>query len=130
MDGYTKDFDGWNHLKKKLDAKIRPPFFREGQVWWCSLGVNIGFEIYGKSSVYTRPVLILRKYGKQTFLGLPMTSKRKERAAYYPIEFQQAQGSIILDQGRTLDSRRLTKRIGEFPEDRFKELQKAFRKYT
>ncbi len=130
MDEYVKDFDGWNYLKKKLDSNTSPPFFREGQVWWCSLGINIGFEIFGKSSVYTRPVLILRKYGKQTFFGLPMTSKRKERAAYYPVEFQQMQSSIILDQGRTLDSRRLIKRIGEFPEDKLKEFQEAFRKYN
>lgn len=126
---YIKDFAGWNRLKQRLDAKTKPPFFNEGQVWWCSLGVNVGFEIYGKSCVYTRPVLILKKYSRQTFFGLPLSSKRKDRAAYYPIEFQNSKGSLILDQGRTLDSRRLTERMGEFSEDTFRELKEVFRKH-
>jgi mRNA interferase MazF len=126
---YIKDFEGWSHLKQKLDAKTKPPFFREGQVWWCSLGVNVGFEIYGKSRVYTRPVLILKKYSQQTFFGLPMSSKRKDRTAYYPIIFQNCEGSLILDQGRTLDSRRLTERMGEFSETMFAELKEAFKKH-
>jgi mRNA interferase MazF len=127
---HVKDFNGWNRLKQKIDAKTSPPFFSEGQVWWCSLGVNVGFEIYGKSCVYTRPVLILKKYSRQTFFGLPMSSKRKDRTAYYPIDFQGSEGSLILDQGRTLDSRRLIDRMGEFSEDAFMELKEAFKKHV
>lgn len=45
-----KDFDKWNELKKKIDAKEEETrlFFRDGEVWWVSLGVNIGFEMNGK----------------------------------------------------------------------------------
>lgn len=124
-----KDFDGWIAKKKQLDAKTKPPFFNEGQIWWCSIGVNVGFEIYGKSHVYTRPVLVMRKYSRQTFFGLPMTSKQKDRPSYYDFEFQGSHGSIIFDQGRTLDSRRLISRMGELSEHVLKTIKSDFAEF-
>jgi hypothetical protein len=38
-----KDFDGWNEKKKDTNEKIGP-FCHERELWWCTLGVNIGFE--------------------------------------------------------------------------------------
>jgi hypothetical protein len=43
-----KDFDRWNKTKKKLNAEIEPLYFREGEIWWVHLGVNVGYEIDGK----------------------------------------------------------------------------------
>jgi len=40
-----KDFDKWNMKKKKLDKNKRDLLFKEGEIWWCSLGVNIGEEV-------------------------------------------------------------------------------------
>ena len=125
----SKDVDGWNQRKKRLDAKQKPPFYNEGPIWWCSIGVNVGFELYGKSEIFTRPVLVLRKYSQETFFGLPLTSKQKDRPAYYGLDFHDSQGSIILDQGRTLDSRRLIRRMGELPESVLYQIKEAFRKY-
>jgi mRNA interferase MazF len=127
--GMTKDFDGWIEKKKKLDAQAKPPFFNEGQVWWCSIGVNVGYEIYGKSHIYTRPVLVLRKYSRQTFFGLPLTTQRKNRTAYHTLQFRGNLGAVILDQGRTLDSRRLIERIGELSESTMKGISLAFKDY-
>ena len=124
-----KDFDGWIEKKKELDAKVKPPFFNEGQVWWCSIGVNVGYEIFGKSHAYTRPVVIIRKYSRETFLGLPMTSKRKDRRSHYHLDFQGTNGSIILDQGRTLDSRRLITRMGELSEQQLEKIKSAYQNY-
>ena len=38
-----KDFDRWNEQKKKLHDGEREVLFHEREIWWCSLGVNIGF---------------------------------------------------------------------------------------
>ncbi|MET0155775.1 MAG: type II toxin-antitoxin system PemK/MazF family toxin [Rickettsiales bacterium] len=125
----TKDFDGWNKKKQEIDAQIKPPFFSEGQIWWCSVGLNVGYEILGKSVQYSRPVFIMRKYTHSTFFGIPLTTKRKDRASYYNLEFNGKQGSVILDQGRTLDARRLKGRIGELPEPVCEDIRQAFFKY-
>ncbi|NTV22412.1 MAG: hypothetical protein HGB03_02475 [Candidatus Yonathbacteria bacterium] len=43
---YMKDFLMWIQQKITLDRSIhRPPFVSEGDIWWASIGENIGSEI-------------------------------------------------------------------------------------
>ena len=42
-----KDFDRWNEQKKAVDRTRFTPFVHMREVWWCSLGVNIGAEENG-----------------------------------------------------------------------------------
>jgi hypothetical protein len=37
-----KEFDKWNDVKKKTHHKHVSVLYREQEIWWCSLGVNIG----------------------------------------------------------------------------------------
>lgn len=123
-----KDFDSWHNLKIQIDSLEHLPTFNEREIWWCSIGMNIGYELYGKNDKFVRPVLILRKHSKFTFFGLPLTSKRKEtRPSYYPLDFQKQEGSVILDQGRTLDSRRLIKLMGKLTPMQVESIRKAFK---
>jgi hypothetical protein len=42
------DFDTWNELKKAIDVRTdRKGFVKEGDVWMCILGKNVGFEQNG-----------------------------------------------------------------------------------
>ena len=43
---YKKDFDKWNEKKKTIDQKeiSDQTFFNEREIWWGSLGLNVGFE--------------------------------------------------------------------------------------
>ncbi len=43
-----KYFDGWNDKKKYLHEEKQRPFFKEGEMWFASLGVNMGYEQDGK----------------------------------------------------------------------------------
>ena len=124
-----KDFDGWNNLKQTLDNKHKPPFFNIGQVWWCSVGINVGYEIYGKNALCNRPVLIIRKFSHYTFFGLPMTSSFKNAVSHFPFIFNGVHGSILMEQGRTFDARRLGQKIGELSQDKFNDIKKAFKEY-
>ncbi|MCB9811044.1 MAG: hypothetical protein H6779_04545 [Candidatus Nomurabacteria bacterium] len=56
-----KDFKKWNIIKTKLDAKTSHRTFKERDIWWCSLGVNVGHEENGKGGVFNRPVLVVKK---------------------------------------------------------------------
>ena len=43
---HLKKFLEWIGLKEKLDSKEAPvPHVSEGQIWWASLGENVGVEI-------------------------------------------------------------------------------------
>ncbi len=44
-----KDFPGWHRQKEQLHAQHHTPTFQEREIWWCSVGVNIGHEMDGKN---------------------------------------------------------------------------------
>ena len=57
-----KDFSGWIVLKEKLHkTRRRPRTVSEGDIWWCTVGENVGVEINGKGHLFARPVLVLTK---------------------------------------------------------------------
>ena len=125
-----KDFEGWHIKKQELD-QIRPRWFREQEIWYVSIGVNIGFEIIGKGMEgdYSRPVLILKKHNPHTFYGLPLTSTVKEESPhYFPIMTKGRAGSILLTQGRTLSSNRLIARMIKLPDPLFTKIREAYKK--
>lgn len=63
-----RNYTLWHSLKEKIELKnIEEIRFREQEIWWCSLGENIGCEEDGKNELFERPVLILRKFNHEMF---------------------------------------------------------------
>lgn len=114
-----KDFAGWNALKQTLDAIEHPPFFNEREIWWCSIGINVGYEICGKGRLFTRPVLIIKKQSINTFIGIPMSTQLKQRPDYYHITFNHKQVALLMGEIRKFDSRRLADKMGKIAEEKF-----------
>ena len=111
-----KEFDRWNKKKKEIHNDAERLYFREGEIWWVHLGVNIGYEIDGKKSDFSRPVLILKKYNEFSFLALPLSSIKKKNIYWLPIgivDGREAFGN--LSQLRNIDSKRLINKIGHVP---------------
>jgi mRNA interferase MazF len=133
MSEHTKNFDGWNEAKKALELKNEAPNFQFRQVWWCSLGVNVGFEADGKSNDFERPVLILRKFNKFLFIGLPLTTQIKQGEYYYDMpEWNGQKGQALLSQIRVMSAKRLNRYMYRVTEvitdeinDKIYELNKA-----
>lgn len=120
-----KEFERWIVLKQKLDAITRPPFFNEREIWWCSIGTNVGSEVYGKGRLFTRPVLILKKQSGSSFMGIPMSTQLKPRTDYHLILFKGKQSALMLSELRKFDSRRLSDKLGKISEGKFLEIQDA-----
>jgi mRNA interferase MazF len=124
---YVKRLDEWAVFKSKLENRHHnPPFFKEGEVWWCHIGENIGIESSGKHEEFTRPVFIFKKYDRYSFLGLSLTTKQKVGSWYVPITFNGISQTVVLAQGKTMDHRRLKEKIGELGEDEWKEIIDAY----
>ena len=121
-----KDFQKWHTLKSEIDIKHKPPLFREQEIWWCSLGANVGFEEDGKNDLFERPVLVFRKFNKELFLGLPMTSKKKEGKYYQVVSLHDMERSAILSQIRVLSGKRLIRRLGKLSDKQFSALENSF----
>jgi UDP-N-acetyl-D-glucosamine dehydrogenase len=110
-------YDNWNEEKKSLAQKSVSPdlFFYEREVWWCTLGKNIGREQDGKGTQFRRPVLILKKFGAFGFFGIPLTTQKKNGNWFHPLESNLEKGKnswLILLQGRFFSSNRLSSKLG------------------
>ncbi len=64
MDVVIKKFIAWTKLKIKIYISERVIYFREGEIWWASLGANIGYEEDGKNENFERPILIFKKFNQ------------------------------------------------------------------
>ena len=81
----VKDFDGWNGHKKHIDAAVERPFYHTREIWWCSVGVNIGNELDGTGKQHDRPVLVIRPFNAETEgTGLSRSQARGLRRDFAP----------------------------------------------
>ena len=114
------------HLKITLWGKKNSVLFKDGEIWWCSLGMNLGEEMFGKGPKFRRPVLIFRKFTGNSFLALPLTTQEKRGTWYVAIELHGNKNWILLNQARILDKKRLSVRIGTLGEQEFKKVKESF----
>lgn len=122
-----KDFYTWNELKVQIDLKEEEErlFFKDAEVWWVSIGLNIGFEINGKNEKFVRPVVVVKKYNKFSFLALPLSTVKKENK--YIVFIGNVSGKDAyanLSQLRNVDSKRLVSKLGFVDKKIFIELKK------
>ena len=121
-----KDFDQWNKIKKGVNSGGLLKLYHTREIWWCSLGVNIGFEQNGGGQEYQRPVLILKGMSKDTCYIIPLTGspkRHKNRVAIGLVDNIEA--SAIISQIRLIDTKRLVEKIGFLNKSKFNEIRKA-----
>lgn len=106
-------FDKWNIKKKEVHSKVETLVDpREGEVWWCILGKNVGREQNGSAGDFSRPVLILKKFNQEMMWVIPLTTKQKQVAHYY--NFVSPAGekvAAIISQLKLISCRRLKRRM-------------------
>ena len=115
-----KDFDGWNKIKKEVNAyELRRDFFyHQREVWWCAIGVNVDVETDGKQVNFDRPVLAFQKFNKEMFWGVPLTSRERTGEFYEKITHEKGAVWAMLTQMKTFSSKRLLRKVGMIPEKR------------
>ncbi len=118
-----KDFNNWNDLKQKLDHKNNIAVFKQREVWWCHLGSNIGDEENGKGVVHSRPILVVKKFNKNIFWGIPLTTQIKENPYYHKIVFQGKEQCAMISQLRLWDAKRLSSQMGQITQKSMTEIQ-------
>jgi len=115
-----KDYLEWHSLKAKVNNEKERPYFHEREIWFCSLGANIGFEQDGKGKEYLRPIVIIKKFNNEVCLIVPLTKTRKKGIHYFSFLVKESiLNSAILSQVRLIDSKRLEYKIDTISEDDF-----------
>lgn len=122
-----KDFDKWNVVKKNLENTRLEVFANTRDIWWCSLGLNVGTELCGKNEVFERPILVIKVFNKNTLKIIPLTSKEKHGKYYFELHFNDIRSFASLSQIKTISTKRLSRKIGRLDQNQFNELIDFYR---
>jgi len=122
----VKDFDSWNNNKKLIHNIGESKLYHEREVWWCSLGVNIGFEQDGTGPEGERPGLILKGFSKDVCLIIPLTTSTKKNPYHFSLgKIDGQEAFAIVSQIRLIDTKRLINKICFVNQEVFEILRKT-----
>ena len=125
-----KDFDRWNEQKKRIHNSYENRHYHEREVWWCALGVNVGFEQDGTGNIGERPALVIKGFSKHVCLVIPLTTSRKKNPYYISLgKLDGKESFAIISQIRLLDTKRFINRIGFADQIIFGKIKKAVKSF-
>ncbi len=123
----SKDFDTWNVKKKNAELE-KSRLYTTREIWWCRLGLNIGFEQDGSGEEFLRPCVIVRGFGPRVCMVVPLTTSQNRHPLRIPLgDVDGKSASALLSQIRSIDTRRLVEKIGFLDKEKFEELRKNAR---
>ncbi|MEN9621996.1 MAG: hypothetical protein RLZZ67_430 [Candidatus Parcubacteria bacterium] len=123
-----KDFKTWGEQKESIDCQVGESnlYFKEGDIWWSRLGANIGYEQDGKGGLFSRPIIVLKKFNQYIFWAIPLSTKHKSNPYYVECISQEGEKrTAIISQIRLMSVKRLINKIGFTEEFSFKVIRKA-----
>ena len=106
-----KDFDSWNEQKKKLETIRQRVLFKEREVWWCAVGLNISNESCGKGITFRRPILVLKKLSGTSCIGIPLSTQKKIGTWFVNISIHDETQYAFLYQIRMFSTNRFQRRL-------------------
>lgn len=110
----------WTKLKCRIQtAPIRRIYFKEREIWWASIGSNIGSEQNGKHERFGRPVLVLRRFNENLIWAVPATSNPREGEYYFNSPSGEDPQTFILSQLRAISPKRLLRKQRSLPTEEF-----------
>ncbi|MBN2825866.1 MAG: type II toxin-antitoxin system PemK/MazF family toxin [Campylobacterales bacterium] len=121
-----KKYNEWNEIKKQIDNNhfINT---KVGEIYNAMLGENVGFEQSGRGEKFLRPVVVFKRFGKETILAIPLSTTLKRGKYYFEFSFRVQTVSVaILTQIKLIDTRRLYKKIGRMQSEQFHNMQEKF----
>ena len=123
-----KEFEKWNNIKQQIHEVGKRKYYHEREVWWCALGVNVGTEQDGSGAEFRRPVVILRGFGADTCLVIPLTTSAHQHPMRVPVGMvDDRQAMALLSQIKVVDTRRLVRKIGYLEKEMFSNLRESAR---
>jgi len=118
-----KDYTEWHGKKTEIHNEKKRPYFHEREIWFTTLGSNIGFEQDGRGEDFLRPVIILKKFNKTVALIIPLTRNKKKGIHYFSFKLNKDMSIAILSQIRLIDTKRLEYKVGYISKEEFASLK-------
>jgi len=123
-----KNFVSWTKFKVIIHLSKKEVYPKIKEVWWVSLGQNVGVEINGKNENFERPVLVLKVFNRLGVLIVPISSTIKEDQ--YCIQFKNPTGEdniVNMSQVRSISTKRFIRKVGEFNARDFEKVKEKFK---
>jgi mRNA interferase MazF len=114
------------YIKKEIEEISKFVEFSETEIWWTSIGLNIGDEEDGKNEKYERPVLVIKKFSGKLFVGVPLSTKVKIGKFYVNFKTESFEYSVLLSQAKVMSSKRLIRKINKLSRGRFNLVKKSY----
>jgi mRNA interferase MazF len=128
-----ENFDKWNQIKKNVQEDEKNRLFKQRDIFFITMGQNIGFEQNGKGENFVRPIVILKKITNQMFIGIPLSSQIKDGDWFFKFEFnikdKISLNIAILPQIRMFSSKRLLNKIGVMKIEDFEKMKDKIKKF-
>jgi mRNA-degrading endonuclease toxin of MazEF toxin-antitoxin module len=109
---HMKKFDEWNTLKKIINDRGFEVRAHERELWWASVGINVGSEQDGRGDDFERPVLVAKKLSTNVLYAFPISSQCKNIEMHMFIDHEKIHGYVLLDQLKAIDRKRLVRKVG------------------
>ncbi|MFH1947053.1 MAG: type II toxin-antitoxin system PemK/MazF family toxin [Candidatus Magasanikbacteria bacterium] len=125
----AEKFIEWVKIKIRINFLEKAFYFSEGQIWWASVGQNVGIEQNGKNAGFERSILILKKFNNEQFWSLPLSTKVKKNKYNYIFKKEGKEFCISLSQIRVMDKKRLLRLMEILPNDNLLEIKILIKKF-
>ncbi|MDR1015733.1 MAG: type II toxin-antitoxin system PemK/MazF family toxin [Coriobacteriales bacterium] len=119
-----KDYSRWMPVKAGVNNAGRHASFKERDVFWTSIGENVGFEEDGKGPMFRRPVLVVKKFNDWLFWGVPLSTTRNRGRHYHEVTVKGRPSVALLSQAGVWDSARLANKTGMVGQEEFDALKR------
>ncbi len=120
-------FNAWNKLKQRIQVRSGAVklFPRAGEVWFCTIGQNLGFEQNGIGKDFSRPMLVIKKFNNQMFWAAPLSTKQKSFDFYHNFTDHKGEKvSVITAQMRLVSIKRFERFLYLMAQKEFKSIIK------
>lgn len=126
----VKIFASWTKLKIRIHASEKEIHFHEREMWWVSLGQNIGVESNGKNTNFERPMIILKRFNKSSFLGVVVSSIKNEGKYYLKIKDDSERSNFVnISQVKLMSSKRLLRKVRKLSKSDFELIKNSIKNY-
>ena len=126
------NYDKWNKIKKDINEEKKYRNFKEKEIFYLKMGENIGFEQNGKGQNFVRPIVIIKKFNKDMFFAIPLSSKIKDGVFYHKFDFKKNNNTSVnialLSQMKLYSSKRLLNKIGMVKQSDFLQIKLKLKK--
>ena len=131
IDAVIELFEKWNILKQKSNFDKKIIGIKERDILFVKMGQNIGYEQDGKGEEFLRPVIVFKKFNRNMFLGIALTTQKKENKYHFEFSYVNKSkksiiNSAILSQVKMYDTKRVKYKSGMINIEDFKVMYEKF----